>query len=136
MMGPKKKESTLIKLYGYSHNIGVFFGAKAENGYLTPLIIQVRFNIFCRIDLFPLFIPSIPTFHYSIIPCGLPPRAATKNTIFLTSCRNSVTFLFRPREKQPEKNHLNQINYSDHSAGEGCIFQNGTLHEPPVKFIF
>jgi hypothetical protein len=60
MMGPKKKESTLIKLYCYSRNIGVFFGAKAEYGYLTTIIIKVRFNIFCRIDLFPLFIPSIP----------------------------------------------------------------------------
>ncbi len=33
-----------------------------------------------------------PTFHYSIIQCGLPTRAATKNTIFLTSCRNSETY--------------------------------------------
>ncbi len=95
MMGLKKKESKLIKLYCYSRNIGVFFGAKAENGYLTTIIIKVRFNIFCRIDLFPLFIPSIPTFHYSIIPCGLPTRAAAKNTIFLTSCRNSETFNYR-----------------------------------------
>jgi hypothetical protein len=95
MMGLKKKESKLIKLYGYSRNIGVFFGAKEENGYLTTIIRKVGFNIFCRIDLFPLFIPSIPTFHYSIIPCGLPTRAATKNTIFLKSCRNSETFNYK-----------------------------------------
>ena len=92
MMGLKKKESKLIKLYGYSRNIGVFFGAKAENGYLTTIIIKVRFNIFCRIDLFPLFIPSIPTFHYSIIPCGLLTWMAIKNAIFPTICRNSETY--------------------------------------------
>jgi len=52
---------------------------------------KVGFNILCGRDLFPLFIPSIPKFHYSIIPCGLPTRAATKTTIFLTSCKNSET---------------------------------------------
>jgi len=36
---------------------------KAENGCLMGIIIKCRYNIFCRIDLFPLFIPSIPTFH-------------------------------------------------------------------------
>jgi hypothetical protein len=35
-----------------------------------------------NIDFFPLLIPSIPAFHFSIIPCGLPAQAAAKNQIF------------------------------------------------------
>ncbi len=73
--------------------IVAYFRAKAENGCLTGIIIECRYNIFCRIDLFPLFIPSIPTFHYSIIPCGFPMWMTTKNTIFPTSCRNSETLI-------------------------------------------
>jgi hypothetical protein len=64
---------------------------KAENGCLMGIIIKCRYNIFCRIDLFPLFIPSIPTFHYSIIPCGFLTWMAIKNAIFPTICRNSET---------------------------------------------
>jgi hypothetical protein len=48
-------------------------------------------NDYSRIDLFPLLIPSIPTFHYSIIPGGFPIWMAKKNTIFPKSCRNSDT---------------------------------------------
>jgi len=62
---------------------------KAEKGYLTSIIIKCRYNIFCRIDLFPLFIPSIPIFHYSIIPCGFPMWMATKNIVYSLSCRIS-----------------------------------------------
>ena len=53
-------------------------GPKVENKCLAGIIIECRYNIFCRIDLFPLFIPSLPTFHYSIIPCDLPTSMATK----------------------------------------------------------
>jgi len=56
----------------------IFYGAKVENGCLMSIIIKCRFDIFCRIDLFPLFIPSLPTFHYSIIPCGLPRELPSK----------------------------------------------------------
>jgi hypothetical protein len=54
---------------------------KITHNHLTSLTFLFRF---CRIDLFPLFRPSLPTFHYSlravgliyepeaIIPCGLP----------------------------------------------------------------
>jgi hypothetical protein len=48
-----------------------FMGVKVEIGCLTGIIIKCRYNIFCRIDLFLLFRPILPTFHYSIIPCGL-----------------------------------------------------------------
>jgi hypothetical protein len=64
-------------------------GARFE--YMVIVIIKCKHNIFCRIDLFPLFIPSNPTFHDSIIPCGFSTSMATKNTIFPTSCRNSET---------------------------------------------
>jgi hypothetical protein len=43
------------------------------------------------IDLFPLFVPSVPTFHHSIVPCGFPTWMAIKNTIFPKSCRKSET---------------------------------------------
>jgi hypothetical protein len=49
---------------------GVISGAKAGNGCLTNIIIKCSYSIDCRIDLFPLFRPSVPTFQYSIIPCG------------------------------------------------------------------
>jgi len=62
--------------------IVAYFRAKAENGCLTGIIIECRYNIFCRIDLFPLFIPSIPSFHYSIIPCGFPTWMAAKTLYF------------------------------------------------------
>jgi hypothetical protein len=35
---------------------------------------------------------SYPVFHYSIIPCGLQNKIATKITIVPTSCMNSETF--------------------------------------------
>jgi hypothetical protein len=38
-------------------------------GYLSYPI-ECRYNIFWRIDLFPLFKPIIPSFQYAIIPCG------------------------------------------------------------------
>jgi hypothetical protein len=37
-------------------------------------------------------LPSIPIFHYSIIPCGLQKNMATKINIISISCRNSETF--------------------------------------------
>jgi hypothetical protein len=43
---------------------------KPENRCLESIIKKSRFNISCRIVRFPLFIPNIPTFHYSIIPYG------------------------------------------------------------------
>jgi hypothetical protein len=75
--------------------VAYFPGAKAENECVTGIAIKCRHNIFYRIDLFPLFIPSIPTFHYSIIPRGFPMWMATKNTIFLPPRRdrNSETLI-------------------------------------------
>ncbi|MGB9441634.1 MAG: hypothetical protein WCB15_27085, partial [Desulfobacterales bacterium] len=51
--------------------------------------------------LFPLFIPSIPTFHYSIIPCGFLTWMAIKNAIFPTICRNSETFNYLDKTIAP-----------------------------------
>jgi len=42
----------------------------------------LRFGEKSRIDLLPLFIPSIPTFHNSIIPYGFPTWMATKKPYF------------------------------------------------------
>jgi hypothetical protein len=42
----------------------------------------LRFGENSRIDLLPLFIPSIPTFHDSIIPYGFPTWMATKKPYF------------------------------------------------------
>jgi len=49
-----------------------FMGQEAENRCRMSIIKKCSFNIFCRIGCFPLFRPSLPKFHYSIIPCGLP----------------------------------------------------------------
>jgi len=35
-----------------------------------------------NIDFFPLLIPSVPPFHFSIIPCGLQPRRLQKTKFF------------------------------------------------------
>ena len=40
------RESKRILLYWFSRNIGVFSGAKAENGCLMGIIIKCRYNIF------------------------------------------------------------------------------------------
>jgi hypothetical protein len=39
---------------------GVFYRAKTGKISLMSIIKECRFNIFCRIDLFPLFLPSLP----------------------------------------------------------------------------
>jgi hypothetical protein len=59
MMGLKKTRFKAHILLQFSYLSGVFYGAKAENGCLGGIIIKCRFNIFCRIDFFPLFIPTI-----------------------------------------------------------------------------
>ena len=51
-----------------------FMGQKEENRWLVSINIKCRFNILCRIGRFPLLIPNIPTFRYSIIPYGLSSR--------------------------------------------------------------
>jgi hypothetical protein len=84
-----------LNLVRFAHNWNVGMLECWNHGFWSNGMMGLKkkgIKIFCRIDLFPLFIPNIPTFHYFIIPCGLPTRAATKNTIFLTSCRNSETF--------------------------------------------
>ncbi len=70
----------------------VFCVAKAENSCLMSIIKKCRLNIFCRKCYFPLSIPSIPIFHYSIIPGGLQKNMATKITIITIGCINSETF--------------------------------------------
>ncbi len=64
---------------------------KAENGCLTSIIKRCSINIIWIKWRLPLFIPNIPTFHYSIIPCGLPKKTATKRTIIPICCRNFDT---------------------------------------------
>ena len=70
-VGFKENEIQNTFLHWFSYFSGVFYGVKVEIGCLTGIIIKCRYNIFCRIDLFLLFRPILPTFHYSIIPCGL-----------------------------------------------------------------
>jgi hypothetical protein len=57
-----------------------------------------------------IFIPIIPTFHCSIIPCGLQKRKATKRTIIPRNCRVSETLIiyhFFDRVGQVHKIDLN-----------------------------
>jgi hypothetical protein len=62
-----------------SFYFGVLHKVKAENTCLVSIIQKYWFNIILRINRFQLFKPSIPAFHYSIIPCGIRnPRAAKR----------------------------------------------------------
>ncbi len=55
---------------------------------------KMWFNIIWIKWCLPLFIPSIPIFHYSITPCGLQKRTATIRVIIPISCRISETIVF------------------------------------------
>jgi hypothetical protein len=71
--------------------IVAYFGAKAENACLTGIIIKCSFNIFCRMDLFPLSMASLPTFHYSIIPFRWHKINVVKICVISIYYRNSET---------------------------------------------
>jgi len=87
----RKRNSKRIFLHWFSCSDVVFYVAKAENSCLMSIIKKCRLNTFCRKCYFPLSIPSIPIFHYSIIPCGLQKTTATKTIIIPISYRNYDT---------------------------------------------
>jgi len=43
-------------------------GTKTENRGQVSIMKKCRYNIFSKIDCLPLFISSVPAFHYSTIP--------------------------------------------------------------------
>jgi hypothetical protein len=89
-MGLKKTEFK-AHIFVLSCSDAVLGVAKAENGCLMNIIKKCRLNIFYRKCYFPLSIPSIPIFHFSIIPCGLQKKIAAKIIIIPMSYRNSET---------------------------------------------
>jgi hypothetical protein len=66
---------------------------KPENKGLANILKKCRFYIILRIDRYPLSIPSIPKFHYSIIPCGSFKQIALKSTTIPTICIKSDSLI-------------------------------------------
>ena len=60
-------------------------------------LVQFAHNWNFGIDRFPIFRPSLPTFHYSIIPCSLPRRTTFNYNLF---CRRKPGSLGQVRDNR------------------------------------